>query len=364
MLGTLRQRNQALVEAELALTQQKQSQTLRRIEQRLKLRSAYIDWWEAQRIERLCDEITSLANQELATVRRRAQSRGLRQSEQMLLRQRWSSQLRNCNEYAQRTAVLRNRLSRIAGYPLKPGSQAEAEPLATSPKPIEHWSELIHDHPLIASRRSALKSSRRLRNDRWYDSIESSFTLSQRVDRRGDINGTGSGLVASVNFEMPLRSAFGSDWADASTAEQDAARLRLDEMRHRIQEDLGKALRRYRSSLVEVRHEIGQVELTQRIETERASRSEIDTEAGFMALRTARLERAQASFNLVRAWANAWREQSELHLLGDKPNGITPPLGDKAKPWPGYKLSSSMAPVDFQGDDNTRSNQWNQAVYI
>ncbi|XOZ33171.1 hypothetical protein ACMDCT_13270 [Halomonadaceae bacterium KBTZ08] len=364
LLGTLRRRTEAVIEAELAVTQQQHTQALRRIQQRLRLRNAYIDWWEAQRIAALCSEVNELARQELATVRKRAQAKGLRQSEEMLLRQRWSSQRRSCNEYAQRTPVLRNRVSRIAGNPINPGARAEAEPLPVSPKPIAHWSELIRKHPLVASRRSALKSSNRLRPDRWYHAIEANFALSQRLDRRDDINGTGSGLAASLSFEVPLASVAGGNNRDTTTTADDAARLRLAETRQELKEDLGRALRRYRASLDEVRYEIGQVELTQRIATERAARADIDTRAGFMALRRARLERAQASFNLIRAWANAWREQSELHLLGDRPQGLSPPLGNKGKPWPGYTASHSATPVDLQQEGSSPSNPWNQAVYV
>lgn len=364
LLGTLRRRTQAVIEAELAVTQQQHRQALRRIEQRLRLRNAYIDWWEAQRIEDLCGEIHDLARQELATVTKRTQAKGLRQSEKMLLRQRWSSQQRSCNEYAQRTTVLRNRVSRIAGHPITPGARAEADPLPVSPKPIAHWSELIRKHPLVASRRSALKSSNRLQPERWYHAIEANLALSQRLDRRNDINGTGSGVVASLSFEVPLASVVGGSSSDTTTRTDDAARLRLAETRHELKEDLSTALRRYRTSLDEIQHEIGQVELTQRIAAECAERADIDTTAGFMALRRARLDRAQASFNLIRAWANAWREQSELHLLGDKPGGLSPPLGDKGQPWPGYKASHSGTPVDFQQGGAPSSNPWNQAVYV
>ena len=364
LLGTLRARTEALAEAEVAVARQEQTQRLQRAEQRLALRQAYIDWWEAHQKRLLCNELGSLKQQELQQVRDRAQGQGMRQSERMLIEQRWSTRMRTCQGVANEAAVLRNRVARIAGQSLPTDAEPVAPALAEEPAPLPRWSALVREHPLVASQRSELEEASQLSRDRWYHNVESNFTLSQRVDRRDDLPGTGTGLVAGLNFEMPLKSAFGRGHGNRSSARHTAARERLDGTRDQLRDELEKALQRYRRALDEVHGQVGQVALVRRIESERASRERVDTEAGFMALRTARIDRADAAFDLIRAWRNAWSEQAELFVLSGEDGDVERLLGRTGTPWPGYWVSGDAEPVALSPERRASDQAWEQAAYV
>ncbi|WP_077530218.1 TolC family protein [Vreelandella utahensis] len=366
LLGTLRARTEALVRARTAEQRQKHQRQLAETEQRLRLRMTYIDWWEAQQYQRLCQELVPLAEDELALVRQRAGNQDLRTSEQMLLEQRWSRRLNSCRRRAEREAELHRRLEAISGVSMPANARAESEPLPLEPASAEQWQPLIQQHPLMAAQQSTLEAARRTRHDRWYHDVDADFTLAQQFDWRDDIPGTGTGLVAGFRFEVPLGALSGRAGDGAATERFRAARHELTATRDRLSRNLSDALEQYRSALAETRDQQRQVKLSRRVEGERQARDSVDDGDGFMALRLARVQSAGAMHDFIRSWRNAWQEEAQLRLLASHAETDARYLGEQGLPWPGADARGSDKPVQManeSGRANDRSG-WSRAVYV
>ena len=365
LLGTLRDRTEALVSASTAEERQKHQRELAETEQRLRLRSTYIDWWEAQQYRRLCRAIEPLASDELSLVRERARTRDLRTSEQMLLEQRWSRRLDSCQRRAARGAELRYRLESLSGVSLPADARAESALLPLSPAATERWQSALRQHPLMAQQRSVLEGAQRVRRDRWYHDIDADFTLAQQFDWRNDIPGTGTGLVAGLRFEVPLRSLGSYQQNSRSNQRYHAARYELDATHNRLKRNLSDALAQYKQALAETRDQMRQVELSRRVESERQGRAQVDQEGSFMALRLARVQTADAMHDFIRSWRNTWQEETQLRLLAGYAETDTRYLGHQGLPWPGADARGESDPVTLsQSDQAGRQKNWSRAVYV
>lgn len=365
LLGTLRRRTEALTESQLAVEQQRNAQLVQRAEQRLFLRNAYIDWWESQQLLILCERLQPLAQNELAAARQRAAANNLRRSELMWLEQRWRVRLQSCRNLHRREATLRARVSRLAGTSVPATSAAEASPLTEGPMLTSRWTEVIDGHPSMATRRSQLHAARERRDERWLDRVDSNFTIAQRIDRRNDLSGTGTGLVVGLSFEVPLAALAGDRGDRVPDAHYRVALEELRGTREQLRKALEDALYRYQSAVDEAKSAHEQAALAAQLETERFGRARVDGEAGFMALRTARLEQANGAVDLIRAWRNAWQEQAELMLFadyGDLPDSL--PGAGKVS-WPGTTSFSGKDTRVRDGDEPAAADpDWIQAAYV
>ncbi|NMT63839.1 TolC family protein [Marinobacter orientalis] len=365
LLGTLRQRNEALIESQLAVERQRSAQLIQRAEQRLFLRNAYIDWWETQQLLKLCERLEPLAEKELAAARQRAAGNNLRRSELMWLEQRWQVRLKSCQNLPRREAILRARLARLSGMPLPVASVAEATPLTEGPTLTSRWSDVIGGHPAVATLRRQLNVARKQQGDHWLDRVNSNFTIAQRIDRRSDLSGTGTGLVVGLSFEVPLAALTGDHQDGSSDAGYRVAMEELRGTRNQLRKVLEDTLYRYESAVDEAISAQQQAALAAQLESERYGRAQVDGEAGFMALRTARIEQANGAVDLIRAWRNAWQEQAELMLIadyGDLPDSLP---GARKVIWPGTTSFSSMDSRSRNGSEPAGADPvWIKAAYV
>ena len=364
LLGTLRARTEALVRARTAEERQKHQRRLARTEQRLRLRMTYIEWWEAQQYRRLCRQLEPLAEDELSLVRKRGRNQELRVSEQMLLEQRWSRRLDSCQRRADREAELRRRLESISGGPIPDNARAQSEPLPLEPASSGEWQPLIRQHPLMAEQRATLEGARHTRRDRWYHDVDADFTLAQQFDWRDDIPGTGTGLVAGFRFEVPLGSLSGRGHDGASRERFRAARHELTATRDELSRNLADALERYRSALAETLDQRRQVQLSRRVEGERQARDSVDDGNGFMALRLARVQTADAMHDFIRSWRNAWQEEAQLRLLASHAETDARYLGEQGLPWPGADARDASQPVPLDQGGSTTPSGWSRSIYV
>ncbi|WP_417547714.1 hypothetical protein [Marinobacter segnicrescens] len=334
LLGTLDERERAVNDARLALTEKTYETRLRRSTQRFQLRQSYTDWWHAQAVTQWCEPWRTIAREELASARERARQQALRTSELKWLEQSWDRVTRSCGRSEQYQSQLRERTARLAGAALSVLDQPQRPELTRHPAPLVQWTDALNSHPAVIARLQSMETAARNRDHHWSDRVDSSFTIAQRLDRRTDTAGTGSGLVAGVTFEVPLAALTGPD-----PGSPDSARYRAARERHRAELDqwrgyLADNLLRYREALDEVSEAVDQLTLARRLTLERRQRLSVDSEAGYMAMRTARIEEAEAHLNLYRAWRGASQERAGLLQVAEHSDNQADLLGSETVTWP------------------------------
>ena len=334
LLGTLDERDRAVVDARLALTGRIYETRLRRATQRFQLRQSYTDWWHARAVTRWCKRWRTVAREELDSARERARQQALRTSELHWLEQRWDRLKRSCRRSEQYQSLLKERTARLAGVELTAHDQPQRPELTGSPAPRAHWADAINSHPAVTARRQSMETAAQKRDHHWSDRVDSSFTIAQRLDRRTDTAGTGSGLVAGVTFEVPIAALTGPDRGSPDTARYRAARERhtaeLDQWRSYLEDNLI----RYREALDDVSEAIDQLDLARRLSRERQQRLTVDSETGYMAMRSARVEEAEAHLNLYRAWRGASLERAGLLRVAEHTASDDELLGSESITWP------------------------------
>ena len=335
LMGTLDKRNEAVTDSELALIRQKHETLDQRSTQRFFLRQSYIDWWHASAISGQCEQWRAVAANELASARERAGQQSLRTSELQWLEQRWDRVMRSCESSERHRLLLRERTGRLSGAALTQSAEPERPSLADRPAPLTHWWHAINKHPTVEARKRALETIANDREDHWSDRIDSNFTISQQLNQRLDTAGTGSGLVAAVTFEVPLAALAGNHHESPGKAQYRATRERLTAERDQWRLYLEDNLIRYHDALNDVSEAIEQLSLASRLLQERQQRLALDSESGYMALRTARLEEIEAHLNLYRAWRGALKELAGLMRVAEHGDKTSELLGDEVIEWPG-----------------------------
>ncbi|MGM0571984.1 MAG: hypothetical protein ACQET2_14805, partial [Pseudomonadota bacterium] len=334
LLGTLDERERAVSDARLAVTEKTYETLLRRSTQRFQLRQSYTDWWHAGAVTHWCGTWRAIAREELASARERASQQALRTSELKWLEQRWDRVTRSCERSEQYQSQLRERTARLAGAILTPPDLPQRPTLTRHPAPLVQWTDALNHHPAVTARLQSMETASRNRDHHWSDRVDSNFTIAQRLDRRTDTSGTGSGLVAGVTFEVPLAALTGPDPGSPDNARYRAARERhraeLDQWRGYLEDNL----LRYREALDDVSEAVDQLTLARRLTLERRQRLTIDSEAGYMAMRTARVEEAEAHLNLYRAWRGASQERAGLLQVAEHSDNQAELLGSEAVSWP------------------------------
>jgi len=138
LLGTLDERERAVNDARLALTEKTYETRLRRSTQRFQLRQSYTDWWHARAVAQWCETWLAIAREELASARERARQQALRTSELKWLEQRWDRVTRSCERSEQYQSQLRERTARLAGAALSLLDQPQRPELLMGTKVSEH----------------------------------------------------------------------------------------------------------------------------------------------------------------------------------------------------------------------------------
>lgn len=346
LLGTLDERNDAVMESELALIRHAQETRNQRSTQRLFLRQSYIDWWHASAISRRCRQWSFTADDEITTARERARGQFLRTSELQWLEQRWDRVMRSCENAIKHQSLLRERTGRLAGTILTLDVEPERPPLPGHPAPLAHWWNAINKHPTVEARKRALETVAENREDHWSDRIDSNFTISQQLNQRLDANGTGSGLVAGITFEVPLGAIAGKNQESPGQAHYRANRERLTAERDRWRRYLEDSLIGYHEALDDLAEAIEQLALASRLLQERQQRLALDSEAGYMAMKTARVEKVEAYLNVYRAWRSALRELAGLMRVAEHSDTASDLFVGQIIKWPEDSKTTSN-PQDF-----------------
>ena len=229
---------------------------------------------------------------------------------------------------------MRHRTGELAGVTLTASDQPQRPPLTSGPAPLPQWTATLNDHPGIRIRQQILETAADNRDSHWSDRIESSFTVAQRLDRRTDASGIGAGLVAGITFEVPLAALGDRTSGSAEDARyrqaQEQLRADLDQLRRYLEDNL----QRYHDALDDVAEAREQLELARRLSTERQQRLAVDSESGYMALRSARVEEAEAHLNLFRAWRGALQERAGLMRVAEHAANTDELLGSEFLSWP------------------------------
>jgi len=334
LLGTLDERNAAVTESELALIRQTQETRNQRSTQRLFLRQSYIDWWHTSAISRQCKQWSLIAAEEMRSARDRAREQFLRTSELQWLEQRWDRVMRSCENARKHQSLLRERTGRLAGTILTRDAEPERPPLADRPAPLAQWWSAINRHPTVEARKRALETAAKDRKDHWSDRIDSNFTISQELNQRLDTSGIGSGLVAGITFEVPLGAITSKNHGSPGKARYRTTQERLTAERDRWRRYLEDNLIRYHEAVDDVAEAIEQLALASRLLQERLQRLTLDSEAGYMAMKTARVEEVEAHLNLYRAWRGALQELAGLMRVAEHDSTTNDLLGDRTIKWP------------------------------
>jgi len=365
LLGTLKRRNQALTDSRAAVERQQYQQQLALAEQRLALRMAYADWWQAHTETRLCQAMTGDIDEDMNRVRRRGANADYIQSELMRVSARRQAYQRRCARSAEAASRARQRLQQIAGQAIPVAASPRASDLATDPAPLARWQRHLAQHPLISDRRKAVQDARKASGDsRWYHAVESNVSLAQRTERRFSEGGTGTGLVASINFSVPFDlSVVGSRPGNrASAASFSAAQWRLTAEQETLEAELDRALGDYRGDLDEVAFREQQLDFVRQALTEALERLAVDEDIGAFRLLQARLDLADVNHDWIRAWHLAWQQSAELMLFAEEDAAFTPVMGTAKRQWTG--LATPAREGDVPDASAEEPDTWSQHAYV
>lgn len=317
LLGTLQARRNSVTDARVSLAQAEQMTQLSRSEQRMLLRETYIDWWRLQALDGWCNQHREKSRTEMSVVSSRVSQQQLRLSEKLWTEQRWRSLLVPCNSLQQSMTRMQQRLSYLYGRPLAPDSQPQAQALPLDPAPSQQWLPLLDEHPALLVHQIEQQELEPLTEQRWSDRVDASFSVSQRYDRRSDISGNGSGLVAAITFETPLTGLAGKR-ENPGVSRQRAAYQRYLDARQTLAQSLELKLQQYRQQLDSIETRRLQIGYTGQLIAEQKARQRIDSASDFMGLRMAHIEQADISLELINDWHAAWMSLAELETLAEQ----------------------------------------------
>lgn len=355
LLGAMQVRRAAVIDAKIALDQARYSTALTQAEQQQQLRQTYIDWWQQDAIARLCSAYQPLAAAELEAVATRTQRQQLRVSEKLWVEQRWGNLLRPCADVALRDARFRQQLSYFYGDIIPPATRPVSEPLPKQLAPVEGWLNLLNAHPALQAHRAEEIELEPLVQSRWSDRIDANFSISQRYDSRQDLSGSDGSTVAAINFEIPLTGLTSGHRRNPVASRYAAAQYRTEDTRHSLKEVLDQTLMQYQQRLDYLSDRRQQLKRMQQLVREQSARQNVDSEAGFMNLRLARVEQAETEYALVNDWHAAWSVLGQLQVLSID---ALPGRSADLLHWTALSTELEEQPV------SASRQSWSTAVYI
>lgn len=349
LLGSLKRQVEAVNRSRSAVQQQQLQLALQKAEQRLLLRGAYADWWAAQAVQQWCGQLQAKAGEAQASLDARWRAGWLRTSAAQEQQHAWRALQRQCRDSAGQQAVAQSMLALLV--PLPAAGTARPEALPSQPQSLQAWQGALTRHPRLSQREQALQLADEQRGSRWYDSVDSSFSLAQSLQDRNDYQRNGDGLVASLAFAMPF-DLLGADQARQRLGEANyqAAQQALAAERQQLQFSVHKGLRAYRQSLDALQGSLERVQQAEQLWRERQARRVVEGEEGLLAVLEAEQGYQAALLGRIQAWHGAWLREAELRLLLDDQAELEPLLGDARLHWP------SAADVGV--------SVWSQGVYI
>lgn len=244
-------------------------------------------------------------------------------------------------------------MAHLSGHALPPDATPVALPLPRNLPSADQWLPLIEQNPALTRQRLAAEHFAKQPDDSaWHQQVEANFTIAQRLDWRSDLPGTGSGLAAGVTFEVPLAALTRDGRSSTSQLRYRAAVEQARDTRRRLLSELEQGLTRYQQQLAQLETQQAALALSEQLLEERSQRLDLDGEAGFMNLRSARADIAENQRNLIDAWHDAWQVLAELQLLADE----------------SIPATAGQAPLEWQatrtGDQPAREADWKTAVYL
>lgn len=349
LLGSLKRQVEAVNSSRSAVQQQQLQLALQQAEQRLLLRGAYADWWAAQAVHQWCGQLQAVAGAAQASLDARWRAGWLRTSAAQDNRNAWRVLQRQCSDSAAQQAEAQAMLALLV--PVPAAASAQADSLASQPQGLEAWRRALTRHPRLSQREQALQLAEAQRDSRWYDSVDSSFSLAQSLQDRNDYRRNGDGLVASLAFAMPF-DLLGADQARQRLGEANyrAAQQALAAERQQLQFSVLKGLRAYRQSLDALQASLERVPQAEQLWHERQARRSVDGEEGLLALLEAQRGYQAALLGRIQAWHAAWLREAELRLLLDDQAELGQLLGGARLHWPKQGRAAAAA--------------WSQGVYI
>lgn len=365
LLGAMQARQAVIVDAEIALEQARQTTALTRAEQQQQLRQVYIDWWRQAALGEWCLQHETLAASEKEKAISRTQQQQLRVSEQLWVEQRWANVLHVCNDLIQRDTVLRQRLGYLHGQLIPAAARPAAEPLPTELAPLAEWLPLLEQHPALLIHRGEEQALQALAKGRWTDRVEASFSISQQFDRRTDISGHGSGTVAGITFEVPLASLTAGSRAGLGEARQVAAQHRVLDTRQHLLQVLDQTLQQYHQRFSQLERRSEQVRRMHQLVTEQQARLRVDSEVGFMNLRLALVDQAEAKLEMINDWHAGWSALAQLQVLAEDQ---LPTRSARTRDWQPLQTPPARPtpnPVTAASTVSTKSAPaWRNAAYV
>ncbi|MEC7816122.1 MAG: TolC family protein [Pseudomonadota bacterium] len=339
LLGTLNERLNAVAESTRDAELTEAQANLARDQQRLSVRMAYADWWQSQQQQALCERHRQLAGVEREAINTRHQARQLRDSDQLWLTRGWAQHLRPCDTTIHTERQARQRLAERAGVTISARRIALWEALPTPDAVPDLRQAVLDGHPVLNQRQSHWQQAQ-ADDPNWYDPIDARVSISQQLDQRSDIPGTGTGLVAAFSFEVPLGSL--GERRNTQRLEEQTRKYQWLDARAAVGEQITDALSTYQVAYRQWQDAQDDTALARQRAWEQQQRVSVDAN-GFLALRTAVLALAEAEAAELAARGNAWRARAELALL---------------QSLAGPELASAKARAHAPAGD------WSRAVYV
>lgn len=377
LLGSLRRQLEAVQASESTIDYQKLQVVLRRAERRLALRAAYADWWRAQQEQLWCKPLQATVNQALLQLRRRERDGLMLSSEANLARNGWNQIQALCSDKSAAELDTRATLEALVQHPLPADATAVGDPLAEHPQPLTAWQVALEQQPRMAARRVRVTEAGKNRDEPWYDDIESNISVGYNVEDRSGVTTQGHGLVASLNFLMPLNVVgHSSARHQANVARYISAMKQLLAERRNLMVELGQSLRLQREARQELQSRDEELAASKLLLSDRRARSGLDEEGGYSALQDAERQVYQAGFARIAAWHRLWLQDAALRLLVDGDLRAEALLGSGRMNWQGQAgqgvaaaatVGAAVATVGATvaaGPPRAANSSWLQGVYV
>lgn len=349
LLGSWQRQQLAVQESQHRVDRQEAERREARETHRLALKTAYADWWRADMEGRLCDSVADELERLAERAQRRVERGDVTRSAWMGEELRLHAFERDCQRARAQQERAQRRLATMIDTPerLSGGDQPHSVALMDRPANLDAWERALQDHPRMGDRRLAVRQAESLPQQRWYHHVDSNVSLSHRAEQRFSGGGVGTGLVASLNFSVPLDTSLvrgGHAGNRARSAQRDQARWELQAENETLIQELHEALYRHRQAVDERQFRGRQRDQMARLEQEMERRYDLDERVGSLDLLETKLDRIQVEQEWLRAWHLNWLRQAELELISDSlPRGQRL-LADPVT-WPGTWYSEAVLPA-------------------
>ena len=370
LLGSLRRQLEAVQASESTTQYQKLQVALRRAERRLALRTAYADWWRAQQEQLWCAPLQTTVNRAFLQLRRRERDGLMLSSEANLARNGWKQLQTLCSDKAGAELDTRATLETLVQHPLPADATAVDDPLAQHPQPLTAWQVALEQQPRMAARRVRVTEAGKNRDQPWYEDIESNISIGYNIEDRSGVTTQGHGLVASLNFLMPLEvGSHSSARHQANVARYISAMKQLLAERRNLMVELGQSLRLQREARQELESRDEELAAAKLLLNDRRARSSLDEEGSYSQIQDAQRQIYQAGFARIAAWHRLWLQDASLRLLVDGDPQADVLLGAQRVRWLGQAAQGAAAadPVGTTvaaGPPRATASSWSQGVYV